>query len=121
MDPYKLYTLTASPTSEITAIWKELNLPNCAMLYEIEDELNHLFITRKYVQVDASGAITFRWPARDRSTIIASPSAFTKWFFTGVQPVASPYARPSTPIGEMTEQPPIDVDKLIAEFDVADI
>jgi hypothetical protein len=158
MDPYKLYTLTASPTSEITAIWKELNLPNCAMLYEIEDELNHLFITRKYVQVDASGAIMFRWPVRDgssrdkdplrvqdplesrssrdkdplrvqdaspglesRSFIIASPSAFTKWFFTGVQEVASPYARPSTPRGEITEQPPIDVDKIIAEFDVADI
>lgn len=102
------------------------------MLYEIEDELNHLFITRKYIQVDASGAITFRWTVRDgssqdkdplasKSTIIASPSAFTKWFFTGVQPVASPYARPSTPMGEMTEQPPIDVDKLIAEFDVGDI
>lgn len=121
MDPYKLYTLTATKDSEITVIWNAMGIPPCAMLYEIEDALNHLFVTRKYVHVDASGVMTFRWPARDKSIIIASPSAFTKWFFTGVQTVASPYARPSTPIGEPVEQAIIDVDKIIAEFDVADI
>lgn len=120
MDPYKLYTLTATAHTEIANLWNNLRITRYAMLYEIEDELNYLFVSRKYVHVDASGAMTFRWPARDGSTIIASPSAFKTWFFTGVQEVTqlSPRGRPGTPLEPILEEhPKIDVDDLLERFE----
>ncbi len=120
MDPYKLYTLTAAPNSEIAILWEAMQLPKCAMLYQIEDELNHYFITHNYIHVDASGVMIFRWKAHDGSTIEASPSAFRKWFFIGVQEVAqhSPSARPSTPLEMASEHhPEINVDELLAMLD----
>ncbi len=119
LDPYKLYTLIPNAHTEIANIWNNLRITRYVMLYELEDELNYFFVSRKYVHVDSSGAMTFRWPALDGSTIIASPSAFKTWFFTGVQTVTqlSPHGRPGTPLEPILEErPKIDVDDLHQRF-----
>jgi hypothetical protein len=115
MDPYKLYTLTADKSSEITRIWNILGLMRYATLIDIEDGLNDFFMYNNCIRLDPSGGMYLQWSTRDGSRIQTTPATFKTWFFTGVKPVDEyiPVGRPSTPIEELhMEQSKIEMQLL---------
>ena len=120
MDPYKLYTLIADKSSEITRIWNILGLMRYSTLMDIEDGLNYFFIHNDCIKLDPSGTMHLCWSMRDGSTIQTTPATFKTWFFTGVKPVEEyiPVGRPSTPIQELyMENPKIEMQLLEELFE----